>query len=62
MPGRTAQATGALWKSLPAARWNNTASRSANGDLAYAVLFLASDESRLVNATDLVVDGALLSS
>jgi 3(or 17)beta-hydroxysteroid dehydrogenase len=31
-------------------------------DVAYTVLFLASDESRLVNGADLIVDGALLST
>jgi NAD(P)-dependent dehydrogenase (short-subunit alcohol dehydrogenase family) len=31
-------------------------------DVAYSVLLLASDESRLVNAADIVVDGALLST
>ena len=31
-------------------------------DVAYAVLFLASDGARLVNGTDWVVDGALLST
>lgn len=31
-------------------------------DVAYTVLFLASDESRLINGADIVVDGALLST
>ncbi len=31
-------------------------------DVAWAVLFLASDEARLINGADLVVDGALLST
>ena len=31
-------------------------------DVAYPVLFLASDESRLINGADIVVDGGLLST